>query len=304
LSAAAYGMVLLYATLDRWLGGKRGFAFVQLVGDAAIVTWFVEITGGLTSPMSFLYLLPIGAAAFLVNRGGALLVAAASYGLYAGLIGFERAWKLLAGPAAAGDAETGRVLYGLVAHLVALGAFALLAAYLSERLRVQGRELEERHGTVARLQALNENIIESINSGLITTDLAGNAHFINRGGTAILGYEQSDVADQPIEALFGLDPGFRDEIRAQLLERRRFRFEKFFDMRDGRRIYLGIAVSRLHDRAGRSLGYIFIFQDLTEIHALEQEVRLKERIVALGQMAAGMAHELRNPLAAICGSVE
>src|SRR5512137_1382401 len=90
----------------------------------------------------------------------------------------------------------------------------------------------------------------------------------------------------------------------RLLANRRHRFERFFDTPDGRRLCLGIAVSNLHDRSGNPLGHIFIFQDLTEIQALEQEVRLKERMAALGEMAAGMAHELRNPLAAISGAVQ
>ena len=94
------------------------------------------------------------------------------------------------------------------------------------------------------------------------------------------------------------------EIRRQLMASRRFRFEQVLPTRSGREGFFGFAVSNLYDKAGRPLGYILIFQDLTEIQALENEVRLKERMAALGEMAAGMAHELRNPLAAISGSVQ
>jgi two-component system sensor histidine kinase PilS (NtrC family) len=305
LAAVSYGMVLLYALLDRWLRGTRSFIFLQLVGDALVITLFVHITGGLDSPMSFLYLLPISVASMVVYRNGALTMAAVCFGLYTGLILFGAAWALIdTGNAGAFEREPGRVLYFLVAHLVAMVAVALLSSYLSERLRLQSRELVERRGAVARLQALNENIIESINSGLITTSLNGRINFINRGGTEILGLPQSEVLERDIQSVMQLNGGFLHEIRRRLLAEPRFRVENWFETPDARRIFLGLAVSNLYDKIGRPLGYILIFQDLTDIHALEQEVRLKERMAALGGMAAGMAHELRNPMAAISGAVQ
>jgi two-component system sensor histidine kinase PilS (NtrC family) len=305
LAAVSFGLVLLYAILDRWLKGTRTFIYLQLVGDALLITLFVQITGGLDSPMSFLYLLPISAAALVLYRTGALVLSGVCFATYAGLILFDAAWALIGtGSAGAFSRDPGRVVYFLVAHLMAMVAVALLSNYLSERLRLQGRELVERRGAVARLQALNENIIESINSGLITSGLDGEINFINRGGTEIIGFTQEEVEGQRIETLLCLEPGFLREIRKRLLAERRFRFERHFQTKDGRKIFLGVAVSNLYDKMGRPLGYILIFQDLTEILALEQEVRLKERMVALGEMAAGMAHELRNPLAAVSGAVQ
>jgi two-component system sensor histidine kinase PilS (NtrC family) len=305
LAAVSYGMVLLYAVLDRWLRGTRGFIVLQLVGDAFVITLFVQITGGLDSPMSFLYLLPISFASMVLYRSGALILAGVCFAAYCGLIVYNAAAALIGtGAAGALARQPGRVTYFLVAHLVAMVAVALLSAYLSERLRSQNRELVERRGTVARLQALNENIIESINSGLLTTTLGGRINFINRGGTEIVGLRQDDVEDRPVETELQLAPGTVQEIRQRLLTERRHRFEQWFETPDGRRIFLGVAVSNLYDKIGRPLGYIFIFQDLTEIQALEQAARLRERMAALGEMAAGMAHELRNPLAAISGAVQ
>jgi len=304
LAAVAYGMVLLYAALDRWLNGTRTFLYVQLIGDAVVVSGFVAITGGVNSPMTFLYLFPIIVGSMLLYRRGALVMAAACWVQYAALVAVGP--TILPAPwvPQAVSPDPFRIGYFLVVHMAAFVAVALLASYLSERLRITGDELAERRGTVARLQALNENIIESINSGLITTDPLGRINFMNRGGVEIIGHSQQDVHGKPVERLFGLEDTFLREARKILQTERRFRFERYFTTRSGTKIFLGIAVSNLYDRIGRPLGYIFIFQDLTEIQALEQEVRLKERMAALGGMAAGMAHELRNPLAAISGSVQ
>lgn len=305
LAAAAYGLVLVYAALDRWLAGRIVSVYLQAVGDCVLVSLLVGITGGATSAMSFLYLIPICSAALLDLRRGALLTAAAGWLLYAGIVltsnRFVPFGRLV-------DEEPvldpGKESYTLLAHLVAFAATALLASYLAERIRSQGRELDERRGAVARLQALNENIIESINSGLLTTDRDGRVHFVNRGATEITGLVPEDILGAPVDAVFGLGEGFLREIRRELLAKRRFRFERHWETPGGARIFLGFAVSNLQDRTGAPLGYIFIFQDLTEIQALEQEVRLKERMAALGEMAAGMAHELRNPLAAMSGAVQ
>ncbi len=305
LAAIAYGMVLLYAMFDRWIPGTRTFAMLQLFGDASLITVFVGITGGLDSPMSFLYLLPISVASMLLYRSGGLAIALICWSQYGALVLWgPDYWPGGVASVLAPRPEPDRVIYFLVAHLVGLVAVALLSSYLSERLRTQGRELDERRGAVARLQALNENIIESINSGLITTSSQGTINFMNRGGSEILEWSPREVEGRSAMELFGLGAGFLLEIKRQLLASRRFRFEQWFTTPGGRKIFLGIAASNLHDKTGRPLGFIFIFQDLTEIQALEQEVRLKERMAALGEMAAGMAHELRNPLAAISGSVQ
>jgi len=305
LAAIAYGMVLLYGMIDRWISGTRLFAMLQLFGDASLITVFVGMTGGLDSPMSFLYLLPISVASMLLYRNGGVATALVCWAQYGALVMWgPEYWPAGRASALAPTPEPDRVIYFLVAHLVGLVAVALLSSYLSERLRAQGDELDERRGAVARLQALNENIVSSINSGLITTNARGTINFMNRGGSEILERSPRDVEGHGAMELFGLDEGFLQEIKRQLLARRRFRFEEWFSIPGGRKIFLGIAASNLHDKTGRPLGVIFIFQDLTDIQALENEVRLKERMAALGEMAAGMAHELRNPLAAISGSVQ
>jgi len=270
LAAIAFGMVLLYAVVARWGAGTKTFAMLQLLGDASLITIFVGMTGGLDSPMSFLYLLPISVASMMLYRGGGVATALICWAQYGALVLWgPEYWPATANSVLAPRPEPDRVTYFLVAHLVGLVAVALLSSYLSERVRTQDRELDERRGTVARLQALNENIISSINSGLITTDLQGTINFMNRGGSEILQRSDREVEGGGAIHLFGLDDGFLTEIKRQLLARRRFRFEQWFTTASGRRIFLGIAASNLHDKTGHPLGFIFIFQDLTEIQALE-----------------------------------
>lgn len=236
LAAVAYGMAIVYGLLDRWLHGSTSLLYLQLLGDAVIVTLFVQITGGLDSPMSFLYLLPIAVASLLLYRRGGLAIAGAAWLCYATMIAAGRAWTPLGSLAPIpSDPEPGRVLYLLVSHLVAMLLLAVLASYLSERVAVQGHELAERQQAVARLKALNENIIESINSGLITTDLNGRVNFINRGGSEITGHGQEDLEGRDIADFFGLGDDALSEIRRRLLAHRRYRFERDFATPAGRR---------------------------------------------------------------------
>ena len=127
LAAVIYGMVLLYAVLDRWLKGTAGFIHLQLAGDALVVTAFVRITGGLDSPMSFLYLLPIAVASLLLVRRGGLIIAAVCFSLYTGLVLNGAGWIGFGRFAVPVEpTEPWRVSYFLIVHAVAFVAVALL----------------------------------------------------------------------------------------------------------------------------------------------------------------------------------
>ena len=310
LAAGIFLLVLAYALLYKSWHGHSWFAASQVGGDIAVITGFVYASGGTHSPMSFLYLLPVITAAVLLLRWGAFVVAGVSWACYAGLV-----LGTIAGvvpdfpPGISTDVSLSSkwLWYSLVAHLVGFLVTAWLSSYLAEGLWTVGVELAERRTDIAELQALNENIVESIRSGLITTDLEGRITFVNPAGCEITSRAAAELLGRDVMDLFGLEVSFLREIRGILGEERRFRFEKACCLREGsEERFLGVAASVLRDRKSRAkpLGLIFIFQDLTEIVALEREVRLKERMAALGEMAAGMAHELRNPLASIVGSVQ
>ena len=307
LCAGTFFLVLAYASLHRLLGRSPWFAAMQIVGDLVIVTGFVHVTGGVASPMTFLYFLPIIAASVLTLRPGALATAAGASFLYAALGTVNQLHLLpVSPPALQLEAEVdGRHLtYSVLSHAAGFFLAALFSSVLSEKIRAAHKELAERRSDLAELQALNENIIESINSGIITTDLQGRITFVNPGACAIMAWQRQALSGRSVTEVFGLEEDFLVKTDRLLETQRKFRFEKNFRTPGGDERFLGIAVSVLRDRTKIPLGFIFIFQDLTEISALERQVRLKDRMAALGEMAAGMAHELRNPLASISGSVQ
>ena len=308
LTVSVYSLTLLYAVALRTRRALWLQAYLQLTGDATIVTGFVYLTGGAQSPFSFLYLPGIVAGCILLLRRGGFAVALTSWFLYSGLVLVMQRGLLPPSPQAVflQDPATPpvRIVYTLLVHLVSFVALAYLASHLTESLRRTGAELERQQGDLLELRALHDNIIDSINSGLLTTDADGRITFANRAASEITGQPASGLLATDIGGLLRQPERFLAEIRASLDRRSRHRFE--IDWKDvkGRDLFLGFTVSVLRERDGRPVGMIFIFQDLTEIRVLEEEVALKKRMAALGEMAAGVAHELRNPLASLSGSVQ
>jgi two-component system, NtrC family, sensor histidine kinase PilS len=306
LAFVTYAMTIAYALMSRTLRAVPPQIYAQLLGDLLVVTGFVYLTGGAESPFSFLYLLTIIIGSILLVRRGGFLVAAGSWVMYASMILLVQRGVLPPYPAGSeeGEAATVRILYSLVAHLVSFFAVAYLASYLTENLRRTGRELQMRRDDLAQLRDYNDNIIDSMNSGLLTTDGEGTITFANRGAAEIVGRQVAELVRHDIAEVLGQRPQFLDRVRSALERERRYRTELDYEDGRGRKMFLGSTVSILRERDGAPLGMIFIFQDLTEIRVLEEEVALKKRMAALGEMAAGVAHELRNPLASISGSVQ
>ncbi|HKY32522.1 MAG TPA: ATP-binding protein [Candidatus Polarisedimenticolia bacterium] len=316
LTAAGFALTILYALLHPFWGRHPASASVQVACDILLITGFVQVTGGIDSPFSLLYFLPVIAASIMLGRAGAMSSATGAWLMYAFLVvlivygwlpdlpGLP-AWDA-AGPAAGVDlvALNKRVVYTLFSHFVGFFTVAHLSSYLSLKLKAAGDELQAGRAALAQVQALNKNIIDSITSGIVTTDPQGRITFMNHGAEAITGRRLEQSEGAPIAAFLGREEGFLTHVAARLDREKRFRFEVSLLRGDGGSVYLGFTSAVLKDQQGEPLGYIFSFQDLTDIKALEEEVRLKDRMAALGEMAAGMAHEIRNPLASMSGSVQ
>lgn len=277
-------------------------AYVQFVGDLALVTGLVYQFGGTTSPFSMLYLIVISVAAALLRRRAGVTVAELAWVFYAGLIvSLYFGWVESPGGE---PTSIARLTYSLAIHLFGFYAVALLTSYLARDVARVEQELEEKSEDLADLEVFHRDVIESMTSGLVTTDLAGNVTSINRVGRSILEVDADSIVGSPIDSLGLFSAQKWDELRTASTEGvGRIRDEAEIENPDGR-AWVGFSVGELLDVDGRARGFTLIFQDLTEWRKLQEEVRIKDRMAAVGELAAGLAHEIGNPLAAISGSVQ
>jgi two-component system sensor histidine kinase PilS (NtrC family) len=271
-----------------------------LVGvDLALVTAVVHFSGGADSIFGFLYLpITLYGAIFFERRGAYLSAVLASIGYGLALFAAERTGTR----AVFGGAQPGTPLLALwVMHTVALLLVALLATALTRELRIAGERLAESTSSLRELRDLHERIVESLTSGLLTTDLDGRVTSFNPEAERISGRAAGDVIGHDVDDVL---PGAREIVMTARGSASRPRARVAF--RDGaandRR--LGLSGGVLRSAEGEPGGWVVIFQDVTEVVRMEGELRRSERLAATGQLAANMAHEIRNPLAAISGSLE
>lgn len=281
--------------------------YIQFSLDICVVTLLVYRTGDVESPFLALYLVIIFAACALLGRTGVSLVGALAGVLYV-TVGVLTIGKLL--PRADGWSpyeghELSWTQFMFSLNLVAIFAVAILSSQLAERIRRSEIQLASATRDLADYRLFNDRIIESMRSGLVTTDLLGAIITFNRAAEEITGYRAADVRGSNIFAIFGdIEKQIEAGLESIRTRTRLPRFDIGCRTADGREIHLGFSVAPLVDEADNSRGYVLTFQDLTEVMELEREVRRQERLAALGKMAAGLAHEIRNPLASMRGSVQ
>jgi two-component system, NtrC family, sensor histidine kinase PilS len=278
-------------------------AYVQFFGDLLLITALVYHLGGIASPFSMLYLIVIAVASALLRRRAGVTVASAAYLLYAGLI-LALYFHLLVPPdTAQGAVSVWRLAYNLAVHGFGFYAVALLTSFLAHNVTRAERELEEKSEHLADLQVVHRDVIQSISSGLITTDLDGGVTSVNQAGLAILGRPERALVGVPIQQSDLFSAQQWAELTAASEMRGRLRSE--IELMRGAEIRaIGFSISQLNDAFGLHRGYIVVFQDLTRWRRLQEELRIKDRMAAVGELAAGLAHEIGNPLAAISGSVQ
>jgi two-component system sensor histidine kinase PilS (NtrC family) len=301
LTGATYGLSLIYVVLLRRLQHRPAVqAAIQLIGDLSIVTGLVYYFGGVASSFSTLYLVVITAAATLLSRRAAVLLANLAWLFYASLIvALERG---ALAPLSGIPQDSAFFSYNLVVHLLGFNAIALLVSYLAQHASRAEVELERRTEDLAQLEHFHRDVTSSLASGLITTDLSGRVMTINPAGQSILAATAEDVVGKPVWSIGLLDHEQWQEVSQVSADGRRR--DRSVAQRGGTEVHLGFSASRLNHRDGTLRGFILIFQDVTRWLQLEQQVRIKDRMAAIGELSAGLAHEIGNPLAAISGSVQ
>lgn len=285
----------------------RTQAYIQFSLDICIVTWLVYRTGDVESPFLALYLVIIFAACALLGRTGVSLVGTLASVLYVsiGVLTMSGVLPRASGWAPYEGHELSWTQFMFSLNLGAIFAVAILSSHLAGLIRRSETQLASATKDLADYRLFNDRIIESMRSGLVTTDLLGHIITYNRAAEEITGYRASDVRGKQIFTIFGdIERQIEAGLESIRTRTRLPRFDIGCKTADGRELHLGFSVAPLVDEAENSRGYVLTFQDLTEVMELEREVRRQERLAALGKMAAGLAHEIRNPLASMRGSVQ
>ena len=296
-----YFLTFIYAFIINRIKNLPFFAYLQIILDIFLITFLIYSTGGKESIFSFMYTISIITASILVYRKGGVLVASLCSILYGGLLDLE--FYGVIHPVSSKvfeprDYHSTDLFYSILMNITAFYLVAFLSSLLSEQARRSGRELQKKQVDFDQLEALNRNIVQSINSGLLTTDLEGKVTFFNKAAEEITGYNFSQVYNSKAEKMF---PFLKKPLNS---DHPPSRFESEFKREDGDTLYLGFSTSPLRDFRGEDLGDILIFQDLTKLKAMEEHIKMVDRLAAVGRLAAGIAHELRNPLASMSGSIQ
>jgi two-component system sensor histidine kinase PilS (NtrC family) len=274
---------------------------IQFFFDALLITWLVWRTGDLTSPYITLYIVLVSiASAFLMARE-TILLASFCVLLFA-VLSLSVAMGMLNSFGVTPSSE--KIVQIIAFNGGALLLVGLLAARLSDR-HASGEELKETAKTLASLRVLHERIIESIRSGLITTDLDGNIYTFNTSASEITGYKSEEMLGKSIASLFGnIEESMSLTLETIEIGEQPPRFEADLMTPEGFAVRVGYGISPLFSEEGVTTGLIITFQDLTEIRTMEESVRRKDRLAAVGRVAAGLAHEIRNPLGAMRGAIQ
>jgi len=299
LSVVWYLLATLYLLIQRAAPQNRWHAPLQIALDLGVITGIVYASGAQDSYFISLYLLAILMGSILFSRRATFLVAAFSFVLL-GCITEITYYGII--PQTAISTPSPRALESwLGSNLFAFFAVAYLGSLLAQTIQTKGVELERKSEALKDLQAFNNDIIESMRGGLLTVDLEGRILLINRSGAEITGHGFGLLRGENVADVF---PGFWPVEMDERGNPRALRKEVEIRTPGGATRFLGISISPLRTGQNQASGFVFNFQDLTELKRLEHEVFTKERMAALGRLSAAIAHEIRQPLTAMTGALK
>ncbi len=299
-SFAVYTITGIHWYLIRQSTNLSLLAYAQVSGDILLISWLVSLTGGIDSGFSLLYHVTIIAASIILYRRGGYLSASLASILYGSMLDMQ--YYNVLGFTRSQNFTSFQVLYLLFVNILSFYLVALLSSYLSERLRKTRQELQEKSMDFEDLRVIQDHILRSVGSGIVTMNMTGEITSWNNAAEQITGYRFEEarsnwkiIFGDSIKGLFG---------HTDDLKERPVRFEGQIVKRDGNNAILGFTASLLKDDRDAVRGIILTFQDITRLIEMEDQMRRQERLATVGSLAAGIAHEIRNPLASLSGSIQ
>ncbi len=285
---AIYSLNLFYIFLLKLNLNDTLQLYLQIFGDVIIVTWLVYISGGMVSPFYFLYILPIITSSFLLPSKGLWIVTSVTSLLFGSLVDLMYYKVIPPYNPVETDIPQELVLYNLFISVFAFFSSAYLSSILSRSLRKADKQLQIVEQKFKDLEIFSRSIIENMGSGLITADINGNVIFSNKRALEILGNE---IIKNSVWEILGFkkDP---EEVKEKRVG---------FEINIIEKI-IGGNISFIED--SRNPYFVILFQNITESKKMEKELKIKEKMATLGEMATFVAHEIRNPLTAISGAAQ
>lgn len=304
----SYILSLFYFFLLNLTKNIKITLYIQAICDVLMITGLVYATGGISSIYAVFYtLVIIYSVLFLERRGGLIIASACSicYGLLLDLEYYKILTPLYAIVFQDNPFTAGYVFSRIIIYILSFYLIAFLAIFVVEQEKKTRTLLQEKETAFDQLDLLHRSIIESVDTGILTINLRGQIKSFNRAAEEITGYSFAEVEDKNIVDLF---PEYGD-----LLENihtggypysQQSRVEMYIESHEKKPLTLGCSVSFLNDGTEKRIGDILVFQDLTAIKKMELILEKNRRLAFIGEMAAGLAHEMRNPLASISGSIQ
>ena len=301
LIALIYFLTFCYVVTLKYIRNLARFAYIQLLIDTIFITAIIYTTGGIESIFSFLYQLNIIAGAILLYRRGGLIIASLSsilYGAFLDLSYYGFINHLGYHYPYAAEYQVSDIFYMILVNVAAFYLVAILSSFLSEQIRRSRAELKARQKDLADLEILKDNIIQSISSGLIALDEHNRIIAFNKGAEEIFRVNSRDAVQRDVSEVIPFVVPYLKAEHPNKVSQLAYRGE------DNQRLDLLLNVSPLKGQGGDTKGELLIFQDTTRLMEMEREVKRVEGLAMLGELAAGVAHEIRNPLASISGSIQ
>lgn len=314
LAYSVFTLLLLFALAfklpEKYFRLSQVVIMVQIISEIVAEAAVIRVTGDITSPFTILFMLTIVSAALAYQLVGTLFTATLASAAYGVVIWFSTGERLpetlnldlLKSIYSSND----DLFFKLFLYICIFYLVAFVAGYLSQKIKSKERELRAASESLARAKLETDEILKHLHSGLITIDHFGRIVYFNQAAEKITGFKEHEIKGKNcLEVFSECMPSFSEKLLAVLKSsQHEQRCEITMTDEKGKTIPIGISTSVLEDEIRGVRGVIGIFQDLTDAKQMEQKMRRADKLAAVGELSASIAHEIRNPLASISGSVE